>query len=172
MLPAASFLECNDIVASYFHLSLSAQVKAIEPPGESLPNSEIFRRLARAVGFDEPELHEPDEQVIAELLRRTGLGVDFETLASKGTIWLGDGPRDAVRRPAVPDAERQDRARIGRRRGRRPPRVPLPHADPRPAGGRLRLLTPASPWALNAQLRQRAQARPPRRPTDDHAAPS
>ena len=29
------------------------------------------------------------------------------------------------------------------------PRVPQPHADPRPADGRLRLLTPASPWLLN-----------------------
>ena len=29
------------------------------------------------------------------------------------------------------------------------PRVPLPLADPRPAGGRLRLLSPASPWLMN-----------------------
>jgi hypothetical protein len=37
----------NDLVAGYFHLSLSAQVKAMEPLGEALPNQEIFRRLAR-----------------------------------------------------------------------------------------------------------------------------
>ncbi|HVD11209.1 MAG TPA: molybdopterin dinucleotide binding domain-containing protein, partial [Gaiellaceae bacterium] len=29
------------------------------------------------------------------------------------------------------------------------PRLPLPHADARPANGRLRLLSPASPWLLN-----------------------
>ena len=29
------------------------------------------------------------------------------------------------------------------------PRVPLPLADPRPASGRLRLLSPASPWLLS-----------------------
>jgi len=29
------------------------------------------------------------------------------------------------------------------------PRLPLPLADPRPADGRLRLLSPASPWLLN-----------------------
>jgi anaerobic selenocysteine-containing dehydrogenase len=29
------------------------------------------------------------------------------------------------------------------------PRLPLPLADPRPQDGRLRLLTPASPWLLN-----------------------
>src|SRR5262249_10159974 len=29
------------------------------------------------------------------------------------------------------------------------PRTPIPHVDPRPTGGRLRLLSPASPWAMN-----------------------
>src|SRR5262249_32805314 len=29
------------------------------------------------------------------------------------------------------------------------PRIPLPHADPRPAVGHLRLLSPASAWAMN-----------------------
>jgi anaerobic selenocysteine-containing dehydrogenase len=29
------------------------------------------------------------------------------------------------------------------------PRVPEPHADPRPGAGRLRLLSPASPWIMN-----------------------
>ena len=31
VLPAASFLEFDDLVASYFHLTLSAQAKAMEP---------------------------------------------------------------------------------------------------------------------------------------------
>ena len=46
VLPAAGFLESDDIVASYFHHTLSAQVKAAEPPGDALRNAEIFRRLA------------------------------------------------------------------------------------------------------------------------------
>jgi anaerobic selenocysteine-containing dehydrogenase len=45
VLPAASFLEFDDLIASYFHLTLSAQVKVMEPLGEALPNLEIFRRL-------------------------------------------------------------------------------------------------------------------------------
>ena len=32
------------------------------------------------------------------------------------------------------------------------PRLAEPHADPRPSGGRLRLLTPASRWSLNASF--------------------
>ena len=47
ILPAASFLEFDDLTYSYFHLIMGAQVKASEPLGESLPNQEIFRRLAK-----------------------------------------------------------------------------------------------------------------------------
>ena len=67
VLPAATFLECDDVVLSYFDLSVSAQAKAGEPPGDALPNPEIFRRLAAAMGYTEPELFEPDEEVIEEL---------------------------------------------------------------------------------------------------------
>ena len=58
MLPAASFLEHDDLVVSYFHHSISAQAKVVDPPGQALPNSEIFRRLAAAMGYDGAELHE------------------------------------------------------------------------------------------------------------------
>ena len=47
VLPAASFLEFDDIVFPYFHDTVSAQAKAVEPLGQSLPNQVIFRRLAR-----------------------------------------------------------------------------------------------------------------------------
>jgi len=36
VLPAASFLEFDDVVMSYFNTSISAQVKAVPPLGESL----------------------------------------------------------------------------------------------------------------------------------------
>jgi anaerobic selenocysteine-containing dehydrogenase len=39
VLPAASFLECHDLAAGYFHQSLSAQGKVMEPLGEALPNA-------------------------------------------------------------------------------------------------------------------------------------
>ena len=48
VLPAASFLEFDDLVVSYFHLSVSAQVKAAEPLGESLPNSGDLPPACRA----------------------------------------------------------------------------------------------------------------------------
>jgi anaerobic selenocysteine-containing dehydrogenase len=152
VLPAASFLESDDLVASYFHLSLSAQVKAMEPLGQSQPNAEIFRRLATATGFLDAELQESDEQVIAEVLRRTGLGIDFASLARQGTIWIDREPRVQFPDLRFPTPSRKIELASARAEADGHPRVPQPHADPRPADGRLRLLTPASPWLLNASF--------------------
>jgi anaerobic selenocysteine-containing dehydrogenase len=149
VLPAASFLESDDLVASYFHLSLAAQVKAIEPVGQSLPNTEIFRRLATAIGLDDAELHEPDEQIIAEVLQRTGLGIDFASLARQGTIWIQQEPRVQFPDLRFPTPSGKIELASTRAEADGHPRIPQPHADPRPANGRLRLLTPASPWLLN-----------------------
>jgi anaerobic selenocysteine-containing dehydrogenase len=149
VLPAASFLESDDLVASYFHLSLSAQVKAIEPLGQSLPNTEIFRRLAAAAGLDDAELQESDEHVIAEVLQRAGLGIDFASLARQGTIWIQDEPRVQFPDFRFPTPSGKIELASARAAADGHPRVAQPHADPRPANGRLRLLTPASPWLLN-----------------------
>ena len=43
---------------------------AVAPLGEALPNSEIFRRLAAKMGFDEPCLRESDDQLAAQAFRR------------------------------------------------------------------------------------------------------
>ena len=153
MLPAASWLEFDDLVVPYFHRALAAQVKATEPLGQALPNSEIFRRLAAALGLPDPPLLEPDEEIIARTLEGTGTGLDFAELASHGTVWtpseapavqFGDGhyPTASGRIELVSEAAEADGHG----------RLPRPEADERPAAGRLRLLSPASPWALNSSF--------------------
>src|SRR4029453_12778917 len=92
VLPAASFLEFNDLVTSYFHLTVAPQVKAQEPPGDALPNQEIFRRLARAMGYEEPALFEPAASVIAGLLGGTSFGAGFDELTRRGTVFLAPEP--------------------------------------------------------------------------------
>jgi anaerobic selenocysteine-containing dehydrogenase len=149
VLPAASFLEFDDLVASYFHLSLSAQAKVTEPLGQSLPNMEIFRRLAHAMGYTEQELYESDASMIETLLERSGLGLDFAALAAEGTVPLGS---DAVVQFA--DLEfptSSGRVELGSAAAEAAglPRHALPLVDERPTRRRLRLLTPASPWLLN-----------------------
>jgi len=84
VLPASSFLEFDDIIMSYFNLSVSAQVKLEEPLGDSLPNQEIFRKLSRAMGYQDPELFETDAAMITTILAATGVADGFEALAEAG----------------------------------------------------------------------------------------
>jgi anaerobic selenocysteine-containing dehydrogenase len=149
VLPSASFLEFDDLVVSYFQHTLSAQVKAVEPMGEALPNMEIFRRLARALGYREPELYESDAELIETVLQRSGVGADFASLAAKGTLPIAEEPlvQFADRRFPTPSGHVELASARAEADGL--PRLPLPLADPRPADGRLRLLSPASPWLLN-----------------------
>jgi anaerobic selenocysteine-containing dehydrogenase len=149
VLPAASFLEFDDLVAGYFHLTLSAQVKAADPPGEALPNQEIFRRLASAMGYTDPELYESDAEVISTLLRKADLGEDFSSLAAKGTIPVPAAPVVQFADLTFPTPSGRIEIASARAAADGHPRVPLPLADSRPSGGRLRLLSPASPWRLN-----------------------
>jgi len=149
VLPASSFLEHDDLVVSYFHHSLRAQVKAMEPPGDAYPNSEIFRRLARAMGYVEPELYESDDEIISTLLEQSGTGRDFSELAALGTHWVSDEPRLQFAGLRFPTPS--GRVEIASARAERDgfPRVPQPAFDRPPEPGKLRLLSPATPWTLN-----------------------
>ena len=149
VLPAASFLEFDDLVVPYFDLALSAQAKTAEPPGEALSNQEIIRRLARAMDLDDPELREPDDAIIATLLARSGLDLDFAQLAARGTVPLGDEPVIQFADLSFPTPSGRVELASARAALDGHPRTPLPLADERPTGDRLRLLSPASPWILN-----------------------
>jgi anaerobic selenocysteine-containing dehydrogenase len=149
VLPAASFLEFDDLVASYFDLTLSAQVKAQEPLGDSLPNQEIFRRLASAMGFEEPELQSSDELLIAGMLAESGVVGSFAELAARGTVPLTDEPVIQFADHAYPTPSGRVELASPAAEGDGHSRVPLPLADALPAPGHLRLLSPASPWLMN-----------------------
>jgi anaerobic selenocysteine-containing dehydrogenase len=63
LLPATTQLEHLDVVKPYGHYYLMANNPAIEPLGESKPNTEIFRRLASAMGFTDPCFSDSDETI-------------------------------------------------------------------------------------------------------------
>ena len=150
VLPAAGFLEFDDLVSSYFHMTLSAQVKAMEPLGDSLPNQEIFRRLARAMGYTEPELFESDAQILSSLLERAGVAGGFATLAQAGTVELWPEPLLQFGDLKFPTPSGKIEIASARAAADGHPRTPLPLADARPDGGRLRLLSPATSWLMNS----------------------
>lgn len=64
VLPATTHIESVDIVPSWGHLWLGWNEAAIPPHGDAVSNSELHRRLAAAMGFNEPELFEDDLSAI------------------------------------------------------------------------------------------------------------
>ena len=84
IFPACTQLEQEDVVPAWGHLYLGYNHKAIEPLGESVPNTELWRRLAAIMGFTEPELFETDES----LLNRYLSGVDVDRLKRDAVIRL------------------------------------------------------------------------------------
>jgi anaerobic selenocysteine-containing dehydrogenase len=68
ILPACSHFEYADLYASYGHHFLQRAEAVIPPVGEALPNTEIFRRLARRFGFTEPAFQASDAELMDEAL--------------------------------------------------------------------------------------------------------
>jgi len=87
LLPATTQLEQTDVHTSYGHLYALANNRAIEPLGEALPNTEVFRRLAARMGFTEPCFRDADEDIARQAFRRDdarGRDLDWDTLRDKG----------------------------------------------------------------------------------------
>jgi len=149
VLPAASFLEFDDLTYSYFHLIVGAQTKVVEPIGESLPNQEVFRRLARTMGLTEPALFEEDPAMISRLMEQLDLGYGYDELQTRGHFTLGDEPMVMFSNSAFDTPSGRIEIASARAEEMGLPRTPEPLVDPAPAEGRLRLLSPASKWRLN-----------------------
>ena len=152
VLPAASFLEFDDLIASYFQLTLSAQVKAMEPMGNALPNLEIFRRLARAMNYSDPELHESDAAILGTLMERSGLRMTFAALAERGSIWVPQQPAVQFADGVFETPSGRIEIASARAAADGYPPLPQPWNDARPAEGRLRLLSPAHAWLMNTSF--------------------
>ncbi len=87
VLPATTQLEHVDVVKPYGHLYVVANNPAIEPLGEALPNTEIFRRLAARMGFTEDCFRESDEDIAARAFRRCGATANYDWEIAKARGW-------------------------------------------------------------------------------------
>lgn len=149
VLPAAGFLEFDDLTYSYFHLLVGAQAKVREPAGVALPNQEIFRRLAAAMGFTEPALFEADAPLIERLLSGTDFGADFATLKQQGHFYISSEPMAFFKDGKFPTPSGRIEVASAGAEAMGLPRTPLPSVDAAATPGTLRLLTPASKWRMN-----------------------
>ena len=64
VLPASTHFEYADVYAAYGQQYLQRAEAVISPVGESLPNTEIFRRLAAKFGFTDPSFTENDDELM------------------------------------------------------------------------------------------------------------
>jgi anaerobic selenocysteine-containing dehydrogenase len=87
VLPSTMATEHADLLSGYGHLYLGWNEPAVTPPGECLPATETFRRLARHLGLTEPALFDSDES-LAEQALATVDGVTLADLRASGHVRL------------------------------------------------------------------------------------
>jgi anaerobic selenocysteine-containing dehydrogenase len=157
LLPATTSLEHPDLYRSYGHYYLQRARAAVAPPGQALPNWEVFRRLAWACGLSgEPWAWSIDE-VIDRLLAAPSPwleGLDRAALEAGRPVRLTRPPGPRWRTPS---------GKVELENPRHP--EPLPrwrpsHAD---AGGLpLRLQTAPALYSLNSTFMDRDDLAPKR----------
>ena len=102
LLPSTMQIEHADLHFAYGHLYLNWNEPAVAAPGECLPNTEIFRRLARRLGVTEPCVYDSDEDLARAVLASGDpalAGITLERLRRDG--WA----RLSVPTPFVPFAD-------------------------------------------------------------------
>lgn len=102
LLPADTALERMDILAGYGAYYYGLSMPAIDKLGESLDNSEMFRRLAEKMGYTESCFSQTDEEMIEEIIdpefNPLFEGVSLDLLKKQG--WA-KGAVDSPRRKGV-----------------------------------------------------------------------
>jgi anaerobic selenocysteine-containing dehydrogenase len=158
VLPSTMQIEHRDLLISYGHLYVAWNEPAVPPPGECLPATEIFRRLARALDLREPALYDSDDELARQALdsRHPSLdGITLDELKARGWIrlrypdrfapfaerfWTASGKLEFV-------SERMAQAGLDPIAGYTPP---AREARPGQAGDYpLALVTPADHYLLN-----------------------
>jgi anaerobic selenocysteine-containing dehydrogenase len=94
LLPATTQLEHLDVHKAYGHTYAMLNRPAIEPIGESKPNTEIFRLLAARMGFDDAYFNDSDEDLARQALVGLTGDITFEELEANGwaSLQVGDAP--------------------------------------------------------------------------------
>ncbi|HEX3826184.1 MAG TPA: molybdopterin-dependent oxidoreductase [Sporichthyaceae bacterium] len=87
VLPATTQLEHQDIMFSWGHLYVTLNQPSIQPLGEAIPNTELFRRLGRRMGFTEEYFTRTDDEMIAAAFDWSApamAGITVESLQQTG----------------------------------------------------------------------------------------
>lgn len=152
VLPATTALEHEDLYVSYGQYCVQRVAPAIPPVGESLPNWELFRRLAAAMGLPQPFFRQSATELIDALLAQPAPlreGLDAAALSEGRARELTLPATRTWRTPS-------GKIELENPRHRHPlPRWSPSHEEDGPLP--LRLMTGASIWALNSTFRERPE---------------
>jgi anaerobic selenocysteine-containing dehydrogenase len=97
VLPATMAGEHDDMMFSWGHFYLTINEQAIEPCGEAKSNAEIFRLLAAAMGFDDPQFKMSDMELAEHYLKWDApemAGIDMDYFRRHGYFHLAVGTPD------------------------------------------------------------------------------
>ena len=97
LLPATMQAEQYDLMVTWGHLYMMLNQPAIPAPGECVPNVELFRRLARTMGFDDPYWDMTDDEMLEEFYDWNSpqlKGITLPLLKEQGFIRLNVGDPD------------------------------------------------------------------------------
>ena len=104
LLPATMQGEQYDLMVTWGHLYMMLNQPAISAPGECIPNVELFRRLAKTMGFDDTYWDMTDDEMLLEFYDWDSpqlQGITLDLLKEKGYMRLNVGDPDK----RVPHAE-------------------------------------------------------------------
>lgn len=97
VLPASMGAEMEDMVLSWGHLYLTYNAKCVESPGEAIPNNEIFRRLAKRMGYEEENFKWSDTECLENYVDWNSPacdGIDLNYMKEHGFARLNVGTKD------------------------------------------------------------------------------
>jgi anaerobic selenocysteine-containing dehydrogenase len=161
LLPATTQLEHFDIHGSYGHLYIQVNRPAIPPLAEAKPNTEVFRLLAREMGYEDELFQVSDEELARRAMTSGGAftGISLDQLLDGRPVRL-NLPRDwapfAEGRFGTPSGKCELYSPREAAAGRDPlPHYVPPHEDPqtRPdlaAKYPLQMVSPPNPAFLNS----------------------
>lgn len=97
ILPATMAGEHEDMMWSWGHFYFTYNAKAIEPRGEAKPQSEMWRLLAREMGFDDPVFKMSDSELAAYYINwdapQMG-GITMDDMRARGFFKIDVGSAD------------------------------------------------------------------------------
>lgn len=114
VLPVTTFLEHSDVYLAYGHYYLQLARPALQAPGEAKSNVEIFRLLAKRLGFADACFDDTEDDMIRALLESPSpylRGITLERLEAERSIRLAISPSSE---PFLPFAAGEFKTRSGK----------------------------------------------------------